>query len=743
MVDIATLGLAVDSSQVDKGKISLDQLSNSAKRAQSAANGVSASTKNAGSAAVSLSASAGRAAASLNSEAAAAQKAATAMRAHAQAVNDNVNRMSGSMSGLAAQFQDIGVTAAMGMNPLIIGLQQGTQIAGQMEMAMQGGSSAAGVLGNAFRSLLQPLTFLSIGLTALAALGLQFVDWPAAAAMAINALAWAVEHLTPYIIGLSAAMALIYAPAILSGIAAATVAVGTLGATALRAAAAFTTAWLAAIGPAGWFILGLAAVSTAAVVFRDELAEIFGRDIVADAKNGVNAVIGAFVGGYNGIVAAWDNLPAAMGDLAIRAGNAFLEGLRRMLQTAVTQINIFIRGISQTFAGTPLEAFTKNLPTIDNSGGKDGPFARSKWQMGNPHAGAASDVGGIVSDAIQAAQGKDYLGELGGAISRGASAAAGKLRELAFGIGATDEASKKAASSAEKLANKYDNILRDAEGFIAAQMAERDALLLTEEAANALRYEQELLNRAMQAGIPIDATKATEIKSYAAAMAGAEAETSRFREALDFAKDVSKGFMSDLRSGLEQGKGFFRSFADAALNALDKVVDKLLNDVIDAIFQVNSAGSSGGGLFGFLGNLFGGGGISPLASGFLASGGAGLFANGAAFRAGNVIPFATGGVVSSATTFPMSGGRTGLMGEAGPEAIMPLKRGPDGKLGVQAGGGGSQPVQINYNPVYNVAQGADPKAIAELRKAQEADRKQFTAKVSASIRELNKRNVRF
>ena len=42
-------------------------------------------------------------------------------------------RMGGSMSGLAAQFQDIGVTAAMGMNPMIIALQQGTQIAGQME----------------------------------------------------------------------------------------------------------------------------------------------------------------------------------------------------------------------------------------------------------------------------------------------------------------------------------------------------------------------------------------------------------------------------------------------------------------------------------------------------------------------------------------------------------------------------------------------------------------------------------
>jgi len=61
-----------------------------------------------------------------------------------------------------------------------------------------------------------------------------------------------------------------------------------------------------------------------------------------------------------------------------------------------------------------------------------------------------------------------------------------------------------------------------------------------------------------------------------------------------------------------------------------------------------------------------------------------LNAKGNAFAGGNVIPFARGGVVGSPTLFPMSRGRTGLMGEAGPEAIMPLRRGRDGKLGVQS-----------------------------------------------------------
>ena len=63
------------------------------------------------------------------------------------------------------------------------------------------------------------------------------------------------------------------------------------------------------------------------------------------------------------------------------------------------------------------------------------------------------------------------------------------------------------------------------------------------------------------------------------------------------------------------------------------------------------------------------------------------FEKGGAFSQGRVTPFATGGIVSGPVQFPMRGGM-GLMGEAGPEAIMPLTRGPDGKLGVMANGGG-------------------------------------------------------
>ncbi len=73
----------------------------------------------------------------------------------------------------------------------------------------------------------------------------------------------------------------------------------------------------------------------------------------------------------------------------------------------------------------------------------------------------------------------------------------------------------------------------------------------------------------------------------------------------------------------------------------------------------------------------------------------GMFADGASFTQGRVTPFATGGVVSGPTAFPMRNG-WGLMGEAGPEAIMPLARGADGRLGVRSEGGG-RPVQVVVN----------------------------------------------
>lgn len=84
--------------------------------------------------------------------------------------------------------------------------------------------------------------------------------------------------------------------------------------------------------------------------------------------------------------------------------------------------------------------------------------------------------------------------------------------------------------------------------------------------------------------------------------------------------------------------------------------------------------------------------LGSLGTGWLA----GLlgFSHGGVVAAGRVRPFADGGVVSSPTYFPMSGA-TGLMGEAGAEAIVPLSRGSDGRLGVASSGASATRITVN------------------------------------------------
>lgn len=78
------------------------------------------------------------------------------------------------------------------------------------------------------------------------------------------------------------------------------------------------------------------------------------------------------------------------------------------------------------------------------------------------------------------------------------------------------------------------------------------------------------------------------------------------------------------------------------------------------------------------------------------SDGSEAFARGGVIAGGRVQPFAAGGIVAAPTYFPMRGG-TGLVGEAGPEAILPLKRGSDGRLGVAAGAAGERGASVTVN----------------------------------------------
>ena len=91
--------------------------------------------------------------------------------------------------------------------------------------------------------------------------------------------------------------------------------------------------------------------------------------------------------------------------------------------------------------------------------------------------------------------------------------------------------------------------------------------------------------------------------------------------------------------------------------------------------------------------------FSGMVSGLLSGGGGGgetPFASGGVFAGGLPVPFAAGGVISSPVSFPLGNGQTGIAGERGPEAIMPLTRGADGKLGI-AGAGTGNAVNVTFH----------------------------------------------
>jgi phage-related minor tail protein len=169
-----------------------------------------------------------------------------------------------------------------------------------------------------------------------------------------------------------------------------------------------------------------------------------------------------------------------------------------------------------------------------------------------------------------------------------------------------------------------------------------------------------------------------QLGSSVSMVAAFDGELSRMRETMLFTGREVNTLSSGISGGLR--KAFDGLVFDGM--KLNDALKTVASTIVDTVFSIAIKPVTGA-LGGF------------LAQGLSGALGGGLpFANGGAFSQGRVMPFARGGIVGAPTMFPMRRG-TGLMGEAGPEAIMPLARGPDGRLGVQAGGGRAVNVVMN------------------------------------------------
>ena len=155
-------------------------------------------------------------------------------------------------------------------------------------------------------------------------------------------------------------------------------------------------------------------------------------------------------------------------------------------------------------------------------------------------------------------------------------------------------------------------------------------------------------------------------------------ETTDFKTKIgELALDVTDKLGNAFADFFIEGKRGFADLARSAIKELQRIIIKAMfmkfiaNPILGAL-GLNADG-----------NVIEGGDVVPSAKGNV-------------FAKNKIVPYKMGGIVSRPTIFPMRNG-AGLMGEAGPEGILPLKRGKDGKLGVIANGGGVGNIVVNVD----------------------------------------------
>jgi lambda family phage tail tape measure protein len=244
---------------------------------------------------------------------------------------------------------------------------------------------------------------------------------------------------------------------------------------------------------------------------------------------------------------------------------------------------------------------------------------------------------------------------------------------------------------AQKIMDRL-NLVYDEGKRLAEQYATAEAALAERMSILRAARDRRFIDDAVLAKASIDAQREAidrqveQLRRYGTALDGVRAAILRYRADAQNASEVAADFTATALEGVERGLAGLVGMvarAETSWDALGKAATSALGTIAEEVARLAIRTQIIAPLFNA---LFGGQAIFGGAGAEIAAGagvGGDRLAKGGVIDHGAIKRFATGGVVQRPTLFPMRGG-VGLMGEAGPEAVLPLRRNARGELGVQA-----------------------------------------------------------
>lgn len=588
---------------------------------------------------------------------------------------------------IVAQFQDIGVTAAMGMNPLTVAIQQGTQLSAileSMEKPLVG-------IAEGFKALISPVALLTVGLTALSVVGLQTVNWASVGQTSLNGFANALDFVADNVTVLAGAFVLLglaTLPSLLSTL--------TVGATALGGA-------IAAVGKAAFgfvasgflgVISGLANPLGILTISAIAAATAFLR--VKESLSGIDAVAKVLRVSLNGLIGAF----AASSAGATAFLNVFRGGKLSDIKKAVND------ALNADYVSQFSKKIHETADAVRNYG-KATEEVKNPWETINSYIDQTIRSLQLQTDIIGKtaweAEQLQYKFELTNrAIAAGLDPLKDRLTAVKIENRALSLTMEKMKLLDKQQEVAYSDFIAGTNKSVDSLKSLHQQLFMTSEELYTYKAREDLLNQAQAKGITLTQDRLNTIDDLSLGIGREKADYDKLSSSISTATSLTSGFFIDMKNGLAQGQSAWEAFGTAVTNVLNNIADALIQfatqrAVLGIAANMMAASPIGGSNFANAGGTP----IQGHLNGYDVTGTGGIGPNVSSTNAKYIGGYAKGGVftnqvVNSPTVFKFAkGSRFGVMGEAGPEAVMPLTRSADGSLGVRSVGGSQEPVIVN------------------------------------------------